>query len=305
MAGFSFSNKLFDLSATRPLRIDSVWRNVIVGGKAHGIRPDRHENVIYKQFCMNFVLRGKGSYTDTSGKKFELSAGMLFHRFPDVVHSTWYDPDSDYAEFYVVIDPATSLQLMKLGMLSTEPVMNVGEDPVVVEEFKHLCMRLRMPESQIPPRVILLEVLSFLNGLYERGYRNRTLGFWEKIIEDARLLLERNLDERVSVEAIADKLGVSYTAFRKQFKRATGLSPGDYRIRRRLESGQHLLLNNSVKQVAIALGYCDPFAFSAQFKSYLGISPSEFRQKLKSSPVSPAANLLKIRRGERKATSSN
>jgi AraC-like DNA-binding protein len=303
MAGFSFNNKLFDDSATRPLRIDDIWRYIIIGGKAHGAQPDRHEKKVYTQFCSNFVLRGRGRYTDANGRTYELAPGTLFHRFPGVVHSTWYDPESDYAEFFIVIDPATSVQVQKLGLLATEPVMNVGEDQVVLEEYKHLLGRMRVTESQIPPSVILLETMNFLSSLYDRARRNRTLGFWEKIVEDAKLMLERNLDDRVSVEAIADKLGVSYTAFRKQFKRSVGLSPGDYRIRRRLESGQHMLLNSSVKQVALALGYCDPFAFSAQFKSYVGLSPSEFRQRLKSSPVIPGESLLNARRGRAKAAS--
>src|SRR5579862_4133410 len=106
--GFSFTNKLFDEAATRPLRIDDKWRYIIIGGKAHGEKPDRHENVVYAQFCINFVLRGRGVYTDTEGRQYELSPGTLFHRLPGVTHSTWYDPSSDYAEFYIVIDAATS-----------------------------------------------------------------------------------------------------------------------------------------------------------------------------------------------------
>jgi len=44
-------------------------------------------------------------------------------------------------------------------------------------------------------------------------------------------------------------------------------------------AGLHQLVNDSVKNVAANLGYCDAFAFSAQFKAYIGISPSIFQQR--------------------------
>src|SRR5262249_33441668 len=140
-----------------------------------------------------------------------------------------------------------------------------------------------------PSNLALMEAVAFVNGLYNRARRNPAIGFWPRVIWDACVLLDHNLDERLSLEEVASKLGGSYAAFRKRFKEATGYSPQDYRIRRRLESSQHSLMSTSVKATARSLGYYDAFAFSAQFKRYMGCSPREFQRRTRTAP-----NLVKL-----------
>ena len=280
MAEFALNKRLFELTGARNLHIDSHIRGINAGAKAHGSRPHKHERVTYDFLGVNFVLRGSGEYIDAAGKKYELAPGVLFHRYPGVLHTSRFDPSSDYAELYVVIDDFTGRQLIETGFISPQAVMNVGVDPVVLDEFRHLIKHLRMHEFQMPSRELLLDGVKFINGLYSRAASTRIRGFWGRTIEDACLLLEHNLDERVHLETVAEKLGVSYAAFRTHFTRAMGLSPNDYRIRHRLEAAQHALVSSSVKETARMLGYCDSFAFSTQFKRYFGISPREYQRRV-------------------------
>ena len=279
--GFSIPERVIKETITRVLRVDTVWRYVIAGAKYHGTKPDKHVNALQTTLGINVVLRGRGKYIDASGHEFELYPGILFHRFPNKVHTTWFDPASDYTEFYICIDAATTAQFSQLGLIPTVPLLDLGVSEVITDEYLRLLDRMKLTESELPTQVMLMDVLNFVTGLYERARRNRALGYWDKIIADARLLLERDLGSRVSMEAVADKLGVSYTAFRKKFRETVGISPGDYRIHCRLESAQTLLMNRSIKQVATTLGYCDQFTFSNQFKSYVGVSPRAYQQKLK------------------------
>ena len=280
---FVLNNRFFEQSGGRDLHLDDSRRGVNAGAKAHGVRPNRHENIVPAFLGVNFVLRGTGRYTDATGKTVPLSPGMLFHRYPGVMHSTWFDPVSDYAEFFVCIDAFTGNQLLKLGLIVAQPVVNVGIDPVILDEFKHLVKQIRLHEFQVPSRDLLLDAVKFITGLYKRERNTRVLGFWERTIQDACLMLAHNLDERVRLETIAEKLGVSYAAFRKHFTKATGMSPNDYRISHRLDRSQEMLLVASVKECARMLGYCDSFALSTQFKRRFGISPREYQRKQASS----------------------
>ena len=90
----------------RILRIDSHWRFATAMYKAHGARPDFYENAVMPGLGANFVLRGAGRYTDWEGQNYPLAPGTFFQRLPGKPHSTWIDPKSDYAEFYLTIDPA-------------------------------------------------------------------------------------------------------------------------------------------------------------------------------------------------------
>lgn len=278
-AKFRFAPSLFEKNASRYLRIDDSLRNLVIGGKIHGQRPQQFSNIAYKMLCLNVVLRGRGRYTDATGREWELVPGSLFHRFPGVKHSTWYDPDSDYAEFFVVFDGVTGRQLMDLGVISDAPVEFVGVDPTILEEYQQLAKRAKQPESEFPSRRAIIESLAFINGLYDRARSNRKLSFWEKTIEDACSLLSHNLDQPKSAQTVAEQLGVTYAALRKHFKLRTGFSPTDYRIRCRIEASQYTLMNMSVKATAKDYGYCDSFAFSRQFKRFMGMSPREFQRR--------------------------
>jgi AraC family transcriptional regulator of arabinose operon len=278
--GFDLPATFFSESGSRRLRIDAGNRSLVAIPRAHGHRPLQHPDARFKTLGINLVLRGRGRYVEPTGKVHELVPGWLFHRYPGIVHSTWFDPESDYAECFVVFDGDTGAQLVKTGLISASPLVHVGVDPVVLEEFKHLVKRVRLPETELPSAKLMLEALAFINELYDRARRNRELTVWERVVEDACLLLEHNLDERVPTEAVARQLGVSYAAFRKHFKNATGYAPADYRIRRRLESAQQALAEHSVMATAAMFGYGDAYAFSAQFKAFLGMSPRAFQRRL-------------------------
>jgi AraC family transcriptional regulator, arabinose operon regulatory protein len=278
-AQFKLSKELLTTSATRILWIDRTWRTIILACKAHGTKPDVHQKLTSPWLGVNLVLRGRGTYTTASGEVHQLTPGVLFQRLPGKTHSTWFDPKSDYTELFMVIDAATTRNLADLGMISSDPVLSVGVDQTIVEEFLQLTALAKTIENELPTSLFLVHALKFLTNLYERARRQRVLGYWERIVGEARMLLERNVSGRIPMESIAEQLGVSYTSFRKHFRRITGVSPGDYRVRNRIEQSKALLLSSSVKQVAASLGYTDPFTFSAQFKVCVGQAPREFQRR--------------------------
>jgi AraC-like DNA-binding protein len=280
-AAFDLPRGFFAENGHRDLRIDGTLRSLVASSKEHGRTPDRYVPSKRPNLGVNLTLRGRGRFTESTGKVHELTAGTLFHRYPGAVYQTWFDPESDYAELFVVFDAATGLRLVDAGLISSVPVLNVGTDPVILDSFRHLAKRIGLPEAQLSSRRTLLEAVAFIDDLYERAKENRVLGFWERKIEDACLLLGHNLEERLPAEAVARQLGVPYAAFRKRFKDATGYSPVDYRIRRRLESAQHLLMVSTVAAAAKRFCYSDPYAFSAQFKAFLGVSPREFQRRMR------------------------
>ena len=158
------------------------------------------------------------------------------------------------------------------------PIIAVGLTPALVGDFERLYEQMKLPENDLPSTAMLSQLIAFLNSMYERARNSRSLSHWEKVVVNARQMLERNLNRRLALETVAAQLGVSYTAFRKEFKKQVGVSPGDYRIRCRLEMAQKLLMDRSVKEVAADLGYCDPFTFSNQFKNCVGMSPRQYQQ---------------------------
>jgi AraC family transcriptional regulator, arabinose operon regulatory protein len=254
------------------------WRHITAAIKHHGKKPNVHIDFKPNFFAVNFCLRGKGVYKDCDGTEYAIRPGVLFHRLPNRLHTTIFEPESDFVEFFVVLDIDTVAHLHRLGLVSDVPVLEVGVQQSIVDELEDLIKTLRSTTSEVPSPLAVVRVLAFIQSLYERARQKRLQSYWERIVSDACSMLERNVEERVSMEEIAAKLGVSYTSFRKHFRRITSSSPGDYRVQYRIDRAKDLLTTRSVKQVAAELGYCDPFTFSAQFKTVTGVSPRQFQK---------------------------
>ncbi len=83
------------------------------------------------------------------------------------------------------------------------------------------------------------------------------------------------------VAELARNAGYSADHFTRLFCHVTGLGPEAFIIRARITRAQQLLRETElpVGAVAEALGYCDPYFFSRQFKQQSGLTPLQFRRR--------------------------
>ncbi len=100
-----------------------------------------------------------------------------------------------------------------------------------------------------------------------------------------RYIEENFLYNKISVASLAKECGISETYLKKLFNKKFGVSPIKYIIRLKVNHASELLRSNrySVTQVAEICGYDNIYFFSRQFKEYMGISPTDFINKYKSS----------------------
>ncbi|OXM62145.1 AraC family transcriptional regulator [Amycolatopsis vastitatis] len=85
-----------------------------------------------------------------------------------------------------------------------------------------------------------------------------------------------------TVAALAARVGISRSTLAKRFAELVGEPPLTYLTRRRMALAADLLAERpgaTVAEVARAVGYADPFGFSAAFKRVRGVTPSEFRRR--------------------------
>ena len=84
-------------------------------------------------------------------------------------------------------------------------------------------------------------------------------------------------DESRPLVAWAAELAMDVRTLQRRFVRETGLTVGQWRRQcRLLQACERLARGESVLEVALALGYASPSAFSAMFKRELGVPPSLF-----------------------------
>lgn len=88
----------------------------------------------------------------------------------------------------------------------------------------------------------------------------------------------RNIRRELTLEELTHEFGLSKSYLHALFSRHTGHSPMNFFIRLKMKEACTLLRSNlCVYEVALTLGYRDPFYFSRCFKKVVGVSPKEYK----------------------------
>ena len=93
--------------------------------------------------------------------------------------------------------------------------------------------------------------------------------------------LHHDVAKDVSVDSLARLSGLSRSAFARRFLALVGTPPLTFVAGLRVDAARRRLRNSddSIAEVATAVGYDSEFAFSRAFKRATGLAPSHFRQQ--------------------------
>lgn len=247
---------------------------VLAAVTAHhpGMPPDTLR--VYGSYAMTLVHRGEGEYHDERGYRQAISSGDVILVFPEIAHNYRPTQGRMWDESYFVFDGPAFAMLREVGLFA--PDRPVIHPPKLSDWQFRLAATLAAPGDP-PSRVarfhaVLTEML-LAATLPQQGAPK-----YDEMAH-ARDLLGENLANDVTPESVAEALLMPYETFRKRFTRVVGVSPGRYRLRRRIEAAADLLRYTALShsEIAEALGFSDEFAFSKRFKAEMSLPPSEFR----------------------------
>ncbi|WP_434453348.1 helix-turn-helix transcriptional regulator [Lentzea sp. E54] len=93
--------------------------------------------------------------------------------------------------------------------------------------------------------------------------------------------MHRDPAHRWTVTELAERAGMSKTAFARRFTALAGQSPIAYVTWWRLSVGARMLLDGeeTLASVARRVGYTSEFAFATAFKREFGVAPGRFRRR--------------------------
>jgi AraC-like DNA-binding protein len=111
------------------------------------------------------------------------------------------------------------------------------------------------------------------------GSRPGALAGWQ--IARVRAFIEDNLHSNIDTKDLSAVAQRSPAHFSRSFKRAFGVPPHAYVIKRRLERACHLMVttSESLSQIALSVGFSDHAHLSKLFQRAFGQSPSIWRRE--------------------------
>ncbi len=116
---------------------------------------------------------------------------------------------------------------------------------------------------------------------HHAGARNDHQDAW--LEETKRLLAEPQKGRWMTAQEVARLTGLSYESLRKRFREAVGLSPLQFQQQRRIELACAAIYrgNDSFKEIAEGLGFCDIYHFSRTFTRIMKVPPSIYRRQVR------------------------
>lgn len=103
----------------------------------------------------------------------------------------------------------------------------------------------------------------------------------DAVVKKAQEFIEKNIEEKITVEALAEEMAVGRRSFERRFKRATNNSVHEYIQRVKIEAAKRTIETSrkSINEVMFEVGYTDAKAFRTTFKKITGITPVEYRNR--------------------------
>lgn len=153
-------------------------------------------------------------------------------------------------------------------------------------EFEHLFAELYSVPEKIRTqyyRIKVLEILLFLSAInpeqekIENRYFNKDL---VARVKEAHAYITGHLEEKVTIDDLAERFGVADTNLKKCFKEVYGNSIYAYLKEYRIQKAAEYLREKDyeISRIAGMVGYDNASKFSSSFKSIMGINPSEYRK---------------------------
>ena len=250
-------------------------------GHADGYYFDIDKGRVLNEYQLLYITEGEGVFNSAHAKDVPLKAGDLFLLFPGEWHS--YHPTSKHGwkSYWIGFKGKNVDDRVKAGFLSVEkPIYHVGFSADIIRLYEEAYKRAQEEAPYL--QQILAGIVNHLVGLMYALERSMELSKDHTrvdMINLARLRIRESLEADLTIQQIAEDLGVSYSNFRKLFKEFTGISPALYQQDLRLQRAKELLATTSlsIKEIAYRLRFESPDYFSSKFKIKTGKKPSEFR----------------------------
>ena len=251
-------------------------------GHADGYYFDLKKGRVLPEYQLLYIIEGEGVFHSKTVPEAKLSEGDFFLLFPGEWHSYHPTGPRGWKKYWIGFRGNNMDDRVRAGFLSpTKPIYHVGFSDTVVRLYRN-AYDAALEEAAYSQQV-MAGIVNLLIGLMYSKERNMELKNRNQshvdLINRARLRIREELESSLTIQQVAEDLGMSYSNFRKLFKEHTGLSPATYQQDLRLQRAKELLSTTdmSIKEIAYRLNFESPDYFSSKFKIKTGRKPSDLR----------------------------
>jgi len=237
-----------------------------------------------RQYILIYCIEGKGWFS-VKGKRNVIGTNQFFIIPKEIAHSYGSDNANPWSIYWVHFSGGMAPQFYdpqgSAKIISPSKIARFEER---IQIFEEILQNLEMGYSKENLQYANICLLHFLASFkYISQFRQIRRIRENDVVENAIFYMKENLAVKLTLERLAAESGISSSHFSLLFRKRTERAPMDYFNHLRIQKACQFLDNSTIRinEVALKIGYEDPFHFSRIFKKVMGVSPLHYRNKAK------------------------
>ena len=237
-------------------------------------------------YSLHYVFSGKGIFR-TQGQEWALRTGDVFLIRPFEIVSYQSDAENPWEYAFVSFSGSDAEALVKATGLEGKYVCHAADEQNAQSILERI---LALARADISPLSLYSAMLDFAACIPPRVVASQPR-IGGEYYHAAIAYIQKSYAFPVSVEELAQHIGVDRTYLFRLFKRFSNLSPQAYLKKYRIQQAKRLLResNLTLDQVAASTGLGNAAHLSKAFREIYGYAPGEIRHPKEEelAPISP------------------
>lgn len=245
----------------------------------YNFSPNRGRTL--NEYQIIYFVDGEGYFMPDSLSKIKIEKGNAIILYPRQWHTYKPSAKTGWKEFYIGFEGPIVENIVSNKFISEKnQILQIGFSQTLVDLFKKAIEIAKEDNLFSQQRLagIGLNIISELIFLSQKDQSKSDRS--AEIIEQAKAIMYENYSNDIDLMKVAQRLGASYSWFRKVFKQYTSQSPAHYFQEIKIRKAKELLLesNMPIKEISYELNFSSYEYFISRFKKNTGMTPLEFRR---------------------------
>lgn len=233
---------------------------------------------IRNHYLIHHIISGKGTY-EINHHLFQLSAGDTFLAYPNTEITYYADEQEPWEYAWVGFNGSDASMMLSATDFSLEHPY-ITQTPLGSDIQNAILRIYEARGSEFLNAVKMTGELYNLLGLFiQTAHHTENLNTANTYVQKSIEYISANYSYPITVEDIADYVGISRSQLFRSFHSIVNKSPKEYLTDYRIKQACYLLQHTdfSITAIANSLGFDNSLYFSKTFHKKKGMSPSSFR----------------------------
>ena len=268
----------FDQHSPKHTRIShiNISNELSVIEVGYNIVPKSKQQILQREvYILHYCIGGKGVF---QGKEFDNNC--LYLTVPGETETICADKEDPYETYWIIFRGTAAPDMLRLcGLPCKCGVYSFDKNKECAEILKKTLYTAS--DGGMAEAFSLLSAFHAIMAVHMESL-GEVGAHGVNVAKDVADFLSKNYHCDIKIDEIAETFNYSRNHLYALFKKEYGVSPKEYLLNLRIEKARQFLedksLELSIKEIAYAIGFHDPFYFSKLFSSKVGYSPLQYKK---------------------------